>query len=143
MIIVKPKILKQFLSESFFFGLVGAVGFLVDVTVLYSFAGLIGLFYGRVVSFLAAVVATWLLNRRWTFKSRNSGLRNRHEFAVYLALMLVGGSVNYGVYVWFVVAYQLVQHHPVIGVAVGSLAGMLINFLSSRFVLFRRVDRKR
>jgi putative flippase GtrA len=143
MIIVKPKILKKFLSESFIFGSVGAVGFLVDVTVLYSLAGLIGLFYGRVVSFLAAVVATWLLNRRWTFKGRNSGLRNRHEFVVYLALMLVGGSINYGVYVWLVVAYQLIQQHPVIGVAVGSLVGMLINYLSSRFVLFRRVDRER
>lgn len=143
MIIVRPKILKQFLGESFFFGLVGTIGFLVDITILYSLAGLIGLFYGRVVSFLAAVFVTWLLNRRWTFKSRNSGLRNCNEFVVYLALMFVGGLVNYGVYVYLVVAYKLVQQHPVMGVAVGSLMGMLINFSSSRFLLFRRVDRER
>lgn len=130
----------QFLRDSIFFGFVGAIGFLVDVAVLYSLAGLIGLFYGRAVSFLAAVLATWLLNRRWTFRHRSSGLASSREFAVYLALMLVGGAVNYSVYVWLVVFYQLALQHPVIGVAVGSLAGMLINFLASRFILFRHMD---
>jgi len=114
----------QFLRDSIFFGFVGVIGFLIDVAVLYSVVGLIGLFYGRAASFLAAVFATWLLNRRWTFQYRNSGLANSHEFAAYLALMLVGGAFNYGVYVWMVVSYQLVHQNPVIGVAAGSLAGL-------------------
>jgi putative flippase GtrA len=122
------------------FGTVGTIGFLVDVVVLYSVAGLIGLFYGRAVSFLAAVLATWLLNRGWTFRHRSSGLRYGREFAVYLGFMLVGGAVNYTAYVWLVVSYQLALQYPVIGVAVGSLAGMLINFLASRFILFRHMD---
>lgn len=129
----------RFIRDSILFGCVGAIGFLVDVAVLYSLAGLIGLFYGRAVSFLAAVIATWLLNRRWTFKHRRSGLASSREFSVYLALMLVGGAVNYAVYAGLVVSYQLVLQHPVIGVAAGSLAGMLINFLASRFILFRHM----
>ncbi len=142
MIKVRSEICKNFLNESFFFGLVGTIGFLVDVALLYFLTGFIGLFYGRVVSFLLAVVATWLLNRRWTFKRRKSGLRNHYEFAVYLALMLIGGSLNYGAYVWLIVANQVVQQHPVIGVAVGSLLGMLFNFWSSRLILFRCSDDK-
>ena len=129
----------QFLRDSILFGFVGAIGFLVDVAVLYSVAGLIGLFYGRAVSFLAAVLVTWLLNRRWTFRHRSSGLARNHEFAVYMALMFVGGSVNYAVYVWLVVSCQLVLQHPIIGVAVGSLAGMLVNLVTARFILFRRI----
>ena len=127
----------QILRDSILFGFVGTIGFLVDVAVLYSVAGLIGLFYGRVASFLAAVLATWLLNRRWTFRHRSSGLVRNREFTVYLALMFVGGAVNYAVYVWLVVSYQFVLQHPIIGVAFGSLAGMLVNFLTSRYVLFR------
>lgn len=127
----------RFIRDSIFFGAVGTIGFLVDVAVLYSLAGLIGLFYGRAVSFLAAVLATWVLNRRWTFKHRRSGLASSREFAIYLVLMLVGGAVNYAVYVGLVVSYQLALQHPVIGVAAGSLAGLLINFLASRFILFR------
>lgn len=129
----------RFIRDSIFFGAVGAIGFLVDVTVLYSLAGLIGLFYGRGVSFLAAVLVTWLLNRRWTFRHRSSGLASSREFSVYLALMLVGGVANYAVYVWLIVTYNLAQQHPVIGVAGGSLAGMLINFFASRFILFRHI----
>ena len=127
----------RFIREPILFGAVGTIGFLIDVAVLHFLGGLIGLFYGRAVSFLAAVLVTWLLNRRWTFKHLRSGLASSREFAVYLVLMLVGGAVNYAVYVTLVVSYQLALQHPVIGVAAGSLAGMLINFLASRFILFR------
>ena len=127
----------KFLRDSIFFCFVGTIGLLVDVAILYSLANLTGLFYGRAVSFLAAVLATWLLNRRWTFKHRSSGLSSNREFAIYLALMLVGGTVNYAVYVWLVISYPLALQHPVIGVAVGSMAGMLINFVTSRLFLFR------
>jgi len=130
----------RFIRDYIRFGTVGAIGFLVDVVVLYSIDGLIGLFYGRAVSFLAAVLATWLLNRIWTFRHRSSGLKFSREFVVYLGLMLIGGAVNYSAYVWLVVSYQLALQYPVIGVAVGSLAGMLINFLASRFILFRHMD---
>lgn len=125
------------LREILLFGLVGAIGFLVDVLVLYFFSGFIGLFYGRVVSFLAAVFVTWLLNRRLTFSGRSSGLENNQEFFVYLFLMLAGGAVNYIVYVWLVFSYQEVFQYPVIGVAIGSLAGMLINLITSHFFLFK------
>ena len=50
------------------FGLVGAVGFLVDVGVLYAMHGLgLDLYTARVVSFLAAATFTWLGNRFFTF----------------------------------------------------------------------------
>ena len=52
--------------------------------------------------------------------------------------MLAGGLVNYAVYAWLVLNYQLVAEHLVIGVAIGSLAGMCINYATSRIILFRR-----
>lgn len=119
-----------------FFGLIGFVGFLVDVSVLYLIKSLVGLFYGRLISFMVAVAFTWLMNRRWTFKRLSSGLNNAKEFFIYLAIMLIGGFVNFGLYLWLVSSFQLFQANPVIGVAFGSLAGMLINFSSSRFILY-------
>ena len=128
----------KFLREVFFFGLAGAFGFLVDTAVLYLLLGSLGLFYGRFFSFLVAVFSTWLVNRRWTFHERRSGLAAHREFAAYLILMLAGGVVNYGVYAWLIVSYKLALQHPVIGVAGGSLAGMAVNLASSRFLLYRR-----
>lgn len=127
----------KLLREIFFFGLAGAFGFVIDTALLYQLRGSLGPFYARIFSFLAAVLATWLMNRRLTFRDRQSGLSARREFASYLILTLAGGTVNYGVYAWLIVAYPLVLEHPIIGVAAGSLAGMSVNLASSRFLLFR------
>ena len=51
--------------------------------------------------------------------------------------MLAGGSVNYGIYAWLIVSYPLVLQYPIIGVAAGSIAGLAVNLLSSRFLLYR------
>lgn len=127
----------KFLREVFFFGLAGVFGFVVDTAVLYLLKDYFGLFYARFFSFFAAVFSTWLVNRSLTFRERKSGLSAQREFATYLILMLAGGAVNYGVYAWLIVSYQSVLQQPVIGVAAGSLSGMVVNLASSRFLLYR------
>ncbi len=119
------------------FGLVGGLGFIVDAGVLYLLKDPLGLYVARAMSFLAAASFTWLLNRSITFRQHGSKLSLRREFVVYMLLMLLGGSVNYGVFAALVLMLDTVRDHPVIGVAAGSLAGMLINLASSRFLLFR------
>src|SRR5690606_11575997 len=127
------KILREFIL----FGIAGTCGFVVDTAVLYLLNPAIGPFYGRAVSFFAAVFTTWTINRAFAFKARKSAYSRKREFAYYFVLMLAGGVANYGAYTALVLAYPLVQQHLVIGVAVGSLAGMVINFLVSRFLLYR------
>lgn len=126
------------IRQVFFFAVAGTVGLLVDIAVLYALRDLLGPFYGRAVSFFAAVVATWLVNRSVTFHSRRSGLSLKSEFSAYLTLMLAGGAVNYVTYSALVVGVELVAQHLFLGVAAGSLAGMLVNFVTSRFLLYRR-----
>lgn len=127
------KILREFIL----FGIAGTLGFVVDTAVLYLLNPALGPFYGRAVSFFAAVVTTWSINRAFAFKGRKSAYSRTREFAYYFVLMLTGGVANYGAYSWLVVSYPLVREHLIIGVAIGSLAGMTINFLVSRFLLYR------
>ena len=130
--------MKVLIKEVVLFGLVGTAGFLVDSLVLYALLASLGPFYARIVSFLAAVLATWLLNRRVTFNAQKSNLPAFSELVTYLGLMLIGGTVNYGAYAMLLVRYSFVLDNPIIGVAAGSLAGMCVNFLTSRFLLFRK-----
>jgi putative flippase GtrA len=135
------------------FGLVGGIGFLVDAGVLYAMLTLgLGPYSGRVVSFLAAATTTFILNRSFTFRrdSRPNGLySDTHpapthpmgEWLVYLGLMVIGGLVNYGTYAAAVALSEPVQRYPVIGVALGSIAGMAINFWTSKTMLFERKAR--
>lgn len=126
------------IRQILFFAVAGVIGLIVDIAVLYAVQGAIGPFYGRAVSFFVAVAATWLVNRSLTFSSRSSGLSRRREFATYFTLMLAGGAVNYGVYSALVLGAGLVREHLFLGVAAGSLAGMAVNFLTSRYLVFRR-----
>ena len=122
--------------ELFGFVLAGVLGLLVDTGVLYAVRETLGLVLGRALSFLAAVLTTWVVNRTLTFRHRHSGLGLAREFWRYLGLMLAGGAVNYLVYLLLVWNWTQAEHHPVLGVAAGSLAGMAVNWLSARFLVF-------
>jgi len=123
--------------ELVLFGLVGVIGFLVDSGVLYLLKSSLGLYYGRLFSFISAVFTTWILNRHLTFSERASGLSLFSEFFRYFGLMLGGGVVNYVSYALLVYFVEFVARQPVWGVAVGSCAGMMVNYLLARFFIFR------
>ena len=117
------------------FGVVGTVGFLVDAAVLYAgLAAGLGLYSGRAASYVAASSTTWALNRAWTFAHKSQPAPGR-QWAIFLAVNLVGFAFNYGTYAALVAWVPTVAAHPVLGVAAGALAGLAANFwLSRRFV---------
>jgi putative flippase GtrA len=49
----------------------------------------------------------------------------------------VGGLVNYATYAILVTWVPMAAAHPVLGVAAGSIAGLTVNFLLSRRVVFK------
>lgn len=127
--------LGQFLR----FGIVGTIGFGVDVAVLYVAAPLTGWYVGRMLSFLAAATVTWGLNRRFTFRSgepQTSPARPWRQYLHYLLTMLGGGAVNYLVYA-ATLHFVDGRFAPVVGVAMGSLVGLSLNFLAARHLVFR------
>jgi len=125
------------LRELALFGLVGVIGFVADAGILYLFKATFGLYFGRLISFVSAVFVTWVLNRHLTFKQRSSGLSLSREFSRYFVSMLGGGVVNYASYATLVYFVDVIANQPVWGVAFGSLAGMLVNFLLAKFFVFQ------
>jgi putative flippase GtrA len=129
------------LLQFFRFGVVGSLGFVVDTAVLYGGLALgLGLYAGRAVSYLAAATTTWALNRSWTFRDRKSGPALQ-QWATFVLVCLVGFAFNYGTYVLMVTTLATAAQHPVLGVAAGSLAGMIGNFLLSRRFVFGGASR--
>lgn len=126
------KIAREFLA----FGVVGVIGLAVDIGLLYLAAPLLGWYVARALSFLAAATTTWALNRRYTFAARQSDTSIGREYLRYLFTMLGGAVVNYAVYVatlhWVGGAWA-----PALGVALGSCAGLALNFLSARHLVFK------
>ncbi|MCB4821067.1 GtrA family protein [Roseicella aerolata] len=118
------------------FGVVGVAGFLVDagVLTLAIFFGL-GPWLGRVVSYVVAASTTFTLNRAWTFRGASDAPAMR-QWALFLLVNLVGFACNYGTYAVLIALVPLVAANPVLGVAAGSLAGLMGNFILSRRFVF-------
>jgi putative flippase GtrA len=122
------------------FAAAGALGFAVDAGVLLVAAPIAGPHLGRLVSFCAAVLTTWLVNRQLAFGGRTGRFPLWLEFTRYLGVCIGGGLVNLACYSALVLALDLSGLWLVAAVAAGSLAGMAVNYtLSKRHVFAQSV----
>ena len=104
----------------------------------------LSLYTGRVFSYLVAATFTWAGNRSLTFANAPDigALRQWARFVFFNAL---GGLVNFAVYVlvaiklreFFALADPVDALLPYVGVACGSVSGLALNFLASKFLVFR------
>lgn len=125
-------------SQALRFAVSGVLGLGVDTLVLHGLMALgLGFAWARGLSFLAAATFTWLFNRRHTFAQHQPVPPSWREWLRYLGAMAVGGVVNYGASLWAYQAMAQVRAWPVIALALGSAAGMVFNFLSARYLVFR------
>jgi putative flippase GtrA len=128
--------LARLVGEFCRFGAVGVAGFVVDSVVLIAGLALgLGPWLGRVVSYVVAASTTFALNRAWTYRSAPRDAVAR-RWVIFLVVNLVGFVCNYGAYAALMTSVPLVAANPVLGVAAGSLAGMVGNFLLSRRYVF-------
>lgn len=128
---------KSTASQFLRFAIAGGIGFVVDVAVLYlAMAAGADFYLGRGISFLCAVFATWQVNRNFAFKASGS-ISLWQEWWRYLLAMLGGGVVNYACSAVAVMLLPPGPLAPMLAVAVGSIAGMSVNFISSKLFVFR------
>ena len=126
--------LNQFLS----FALVGAGGFVVDVLIVYTMIFVIGLspLTARIPSFLAAATFTWYFNRRLTFNDCDRS-QPLSQWVRFLVVNAGGGVVNFATYaatLWLLGDAAVV---PLLAVAAGSLTGLSVNYIASRYLVFQ------
>ena len=121
----------------FRFAFIGAVGFVIDTTILYGAIGLFGasLYGARAVSFLCSATCTWYMNRGLTFPDRRSSQLGR-EWLRFVICNCVGGAVNYCVFAAYVHYSTASPFGPLIGVALGSIAGLGVNYTLSKQLVF-------
>ena len=133
------KFLNQNYKQFVYFSIVGSFGFLVDTTVLYliiyGFEG--GLYTARVFSYLFAATSTWWLNRIYTF---NSLVKVNYftQWLKFIWLNTFGGMINYVIYGLTIAYWPTAFNYPVIAVAFGSIAGLMVNFSLSKQFVFKK-----
>jgi putative flippase GtrA len=120
------------------FATVGAIGFVVDATLLsllvhaWSWSH----YSARAVSFAAAVTVTWYCNRHWVF-TRTDNMT--FEYGAYFGVQSVGAAINLGAYALIIAAFPGLARAPVIPLAIGAALALLFNYwAASRWVFATR-----
>lgn len=132
-------VLRRIFEHSFFrFVIVGGTGFVVDAIVLSALVKLAGVdpLLARAVSFSTALFCTWAFNRGWSFAATRSA-RVLPEAGRYVAVQLTGGAANLAVYAAMVRMIPGLHGDVLLPLAAGSAVGIGINYLGSRFLVFR------
>lgn len=124
-------------SESFIrFGIVGTLGFVWDTGIVYLLRPFVNLYVAGTCSFIVAATINWIINRLWTFRHVEHGAAHV-QWVKFLAANAVGFVFNRGTFFILVTFSPLVVKHPVIGIAAGSAAGLIFNYLLSKRFVFR------
>ncbi|WP_446809408.1 GtrA family protein [Methylomonas sp. 2BW1-5-20] len=128
---------RDLLQQIWRFGLVGVVGYVVNAGLVESLVLSMGPIRAQMLAFPAAVTVTWWLNRRYTFGASHRSIHR--EWLRYVLANTLGWAANNGAYLWMIFSIPMAYQHPSLAVAVGSVAGMVLNFSASRLIVFKKI----
>jgi len=119
------------------FGLVGFLGTGVNLAVLtiLDWVG-IPIRLSVALAILTAMIFNYFLNRWITFTDGPKGSIPR-QLAAFIAACSFGAVVNYAVTLSVIAVWPLASRFPQIASVIGILSGLVFNYLSSRFWVFR------
>jgi putative flippase GtrA len=89
----------------------------------------------RLLSFSAAVSATWLLNRLWTFARRNVGNIGR-EYANYFGTQVLGAIINLSIFFALIGLLPDLREVAIVPLAFGAAVSLAFNYLVSKHYVF-------
>ncbi len=95
-----------------------------------------GVYLSRAVSVVVAVSVTWYLNRRFVF--RTSGVNRRiPEYSRHVIAQGGGLIVNLFFYLLLLQLFDALKSQPLVPLAIGSGAALVVNYLGAKFWTFR------
>ena len=120
------------------FGVVGGLGTVTNLALFFVLVDLFGMaaLLGAFVCFAVAVSQNYALNEWWTFATLGDGRLAWARYWKFILASLVGLAVNAVVLAALIAAFTFPL--LVIPQAVGILAGMAVNFVASRTMVFQR-----
>ncbi len=132
----QPRTIRQFLK----FGVVGAIGSVVDFSVLIVLKEflLLNLYVANTFSFSAAVFSNFLWNSIWTFRGTFRG-RKRHRFIPFLLVSILGLGINQ---VILYLAHETTgldnyQYGYLVAKVAATIVVMIWNFIANKYWTFR------
>jgi len=120
--------------ELLFFCIVGSLGFLVDFFLFVALQKILPDVPARLIALTGSTTLVWWLNRRHTFLSTDpQWLR---EFGRFILTRILGMGINAAVSLTLL--WEFPQAGRLAAVAAGTLAALMVNYLTSKHWAYRK-----
>jgi putative flippase GtrA len=124
------------------FGFTGGLGTVTNLVLFFIFADRLKVpdIPVNISCFIIAGTQNYFINQLWTFRGQCADKVSVKMWAEFMSSSLAGYAVNLGVYIALTRLY--VWPYKVLPQALGILAGMVLNFLLSNYIVFRKTHTK-
>ena len=128
------------LSRFIRFGMVGASGFVVDVSI-FTLLTSIGIPHvtGRVGAYWVSASWNWMMNRRFTFSAASKEEKAR-QWLKYLGMCAVSFVPSTGTYYLLTSYFALFAEYKQLALLAGVAVGMLFNFTGASVLIFKPAE---
>lgn len=128
----KFKIAKEFIK----FAVVGLIGTIINLAILYFLTELFGVYYiiSAIFAFIIAMTSNFILNKIWTFKEdiRENALTKYGKFAIVSIIGLIVNLIFLYVFTEYLGIYYLISQVLAIGIA------LFVNFFGNKIWTFKK-----
>jgi putative flippase GtrA len=117
---------------------VGAVGFIVDAGILAAAVYAAGLdpLLARGLSASIAILATYAVNRSWSFR-HGAEVPFWRAFPAYVGVQGFGFAVNIALYAVAIAMLPWPLSQPLPALALASATALMVNYAGARLIVFR------
>jgi len=135
-IIFSESTLKQFAK----FIIVGGIGTLINLGILYLFTDIFGYFiiFSEILAFIVVSINNFILNKVWTFKE-NLHDRIVRKYIKFIIISLMAFFVN------LIILFFLVEHFSlwhILAAFLGILCAFIINFTGNKLWTFHKMEQE-
>ena len=128
----KKEVIHQFIK----FGIVGLIGTIINLFILFLLTDLAGVYYlfSAIIAFFIAMTSNFILNKIWSFKEKiNDEFRKKwgQFFIVSLAALIIN-------LIFLYILTELLKIHYIISQAMAIVIAMIINFLGNKIWTFSK-----
>ncbi len=116
--------------EVSFFVLAGSAGFITDTAILLALNQYLNPFISRALSFGLALIVTWIINSRFTFKNKPKNIFR------YIAGQNLGIIANYSVYTSCIYILGETKKDLISAMIISSTGAMVLNFFLMKYWAF-------
>jgi putative flippase GtrA len=129
----RRRIVRQFVK----FGLVGLSSTVIDWGIYLVLNRFFAVFYiiAKIISFVFAVINSYIWNRRWTFRSTES--RRIHQFSKFLVVSGVGLGLNTLI---MILVVEKLKISDIYGLAIATIFVTFWNFVINKLWVFKGTE---